>query len=56
MIGFRPSCGLDKYLEGMEKLQKANKYFTDNHPESPEMAQVVSIKYLQAEQKNHLSS
>ena len=39
---FRPSVDLEKYLESMVQLQKATKYFTDNHPESPEMAQVVS--------------
>ena len=27
----------------MEKLQKANAYFTTNHPESAEMSQVVGF-------------
>lgn len=38
-----PSSDLERYLQCMEKLQKANKYFTDNHPESAEMAQVTTL-------------
>ena len=38
---FRPGHGMTSYLECMEKLQTAVKYFTETNPGSPEVSQVV---------------
>ncbi|KAK2185572.1 hypothetical protein NP493_228g06031 [Ridgeia piscesae] len=38
-----PGHGLTSYLECMEKLQTAVKYFTETNPGSPEMSQVTTL-------------
>ena len=42
---FRPSSGLQNYLDAMEKLHKSVQYFTVNNPGSTQMSSVVGIHY-----------